>query len=203
MRLSQIAAAALLLGALVPASASASTLAEASISGRDFSGDWKNFTSVGQGVTSVKGTWYGSNDYDFLAFEGLAGGAQTVTLTFSPKPPLIDSYSGGGMVQWGTSAPLNSAWGGTTLGSINFVAGNFDPVTFVLELGETFAGKLYMSLYGTNNYPVKYEISVPGNETTSAAVSAAVPLPAAAPLLGGAIAMLAGFGAWRRSRRQA
>lgn len=203
MRLSQFAVAALLLGALVPASASASTLAEASISGRDFSGDWKNFTSVGQSVTSVKGTWFGSNDYDFLAFEGLAGGAQTVTLTFSPKPPLGNSYSGGGDVQWGTSAPLYSAWGGTTLGKIEFVDGHFDPVTLVLQLGETFAGKLYLSLYGTNSYPVKYEISVPGNESASAPVSAAVPLPAAAPLLGGAIAMLAGFGAWRRSRRQA
>ena len=205
MRISQLAAAALILGALVPASASASTLAESSISGRDFSGDWKNFTSVGQSVTSVRGTWSGSNDYDFLAFEGLASGAQTVTLTFSPKPPLTDSYSGGGVVQWSTSAPLYSAWGDTTLGSINFVAGQFDPVSLVLKLGETFAGKLYLSLLGTNSYPVKYEISLSGGSSAVPPVNAAseVPLPAAAPLLGGAIAMLAGLGAWRRSRRQA
>lgn len=205
MRLSHVAAAALLFGALVPASASASTLAESSISGRDFSGDWTNFTSVGQGVTSVRGTWYGTNDYDFLAFEGLASSAQTVTLTFSPKPPLVDSYSGGGNVQWSTSAPLYGAWGDTALGSINFVAGHFDPVTLVLKLGETFAGKLYLSLYGTNAYPVGYTISLSGNSSDGNPDSAAaqVPLPAAAPLLGGAIAILAGLGAWRRSRRQA
>ena len=205
MRLSQFAVAAILIGALVPASATASTLAEASISGRDFSGDWKNFTSVGQNVTSVRGSWYGTNDYDFLAFEGLASGAQTVTLTFSPKPPLVDSYSGGGVVQWSTSAPLYSAWGDTALGSINFVAGHFDPVTLVLKLGETFAGKLYLSLLGTNSYPVDYVISLSGNSAAEPPSGAAseVPLPAAAPLLGGALAMLAGFGAWRRSRRQA
>jgi len=203
MRISQFAAAALLIGALVPVSASASTLAESSISGRDFSGDWQNFTNVGQGVTSVRGTWYGSNDYDFLAFEGLASGAQTVTLTFTPKPPLVDAYSGGGMVEWSTSPLPSSAWDGTTLGGVNLVAGSFDPVTLVLTLGDTFAGKLYLSLLGTNSYPVRYTISVPGNESASNAVSAAVPLPAAAPLLGGAIAMLAGLGAWRRSRRQA
>ena len=181
MRLSQCAVAAILLGALVPASTSASTLAEASISGRDFSGDWKNFTSVGKGVTSIRGSWYGTNDYDFLALEGLASGAQTVTLTFSPKPPLVDSYSGGGVVQWSTSAPLYSAWGDTALGSIDFVAGRFDPITLVLKLGETFAGKLYLSLLGTNAYPVGYTISLSGNSSTEPSSSAAseVPLPAA------------------------
>lgn len=205
MRLSHVAVAALFLGVLVPASASASTLAESSISGRDFSGDWKNFTLVGQGVTSVRGTWYESNDYDFLGFEGLASGAQTVTLTFSPKPPLVDSYSGGGVVEWSTSPLLYSAWDGATLGSINFVAGHFDPVTLVLKLGETFAGKLYLSLLGTNPYPVGYTISLSGNTSVEPPSNAAseVPLPAAAPLLGGAIALLAGIGAWRRSRRQA
>lgn len=187
-----------LLGA---ASASASTLLESSLPGGDFSGDWTNFTFVDQGVTTISGTWSGSNDYDFIAFTGLATGAQTITLTFTPIAPLLDSFSGGGTVMWKDSALKWSAWEGSTLGAINLVAGSMDPQTLVLSLGASFAGTLFLQLYGTNSSPVAYNISAPGNAAEAAVPIGAVPLPAAAPLMVAGLAGLAGLGALRRRRR--
>ncbi|SNR40611.1 PEP-CTERM sorting domain-containing protein [Puniceibacterium sediminis] len=185
-------------------SVAASTVNETSVSGGDFSGLYNDATVVGFGSDTIAGTWYGSNDYDFLAFTGLAEGSQTVTLTFSPIGTQDYSYSAGGHVFWQTTA-FDWAWQGTSLGQIQF--GHYNqstPQTLTLSLGESFDGTLYLALLGTNSGILQYAISAPGNALVSLPVSgggglaSAVPLPSSVLGLLAGLAALVGFRARRR-----
>ncbi len=185
--------------------AAASTLAESSLSGQDFSGNWTSFSVIDTGATTVTGTWSGGNDADYIAFTGLAKGAQQVVLTFSPIGPQGDSFSAGGSVLWKTTPLQHSEWEGERLGEIGFWKSNQStPQTLTIALNEAFGGSLYLQLFGTHG-TLQYGISAPGNALASPPVTAtpedlvaAVPLPAAAMMLLAGLGALLSLGARRR-----
>lgn len=185
----------------------ASTLSEADVAGGDYSGDWQNFTTVASDVTSVSGTWYGGNDYDLLALTGLSAG-DSLTLTFSTIGTQGYSYSAGGNVLYKTSALQNSAWEGTTLGTVSFSYYNqSQDQSLSLTLGDDFTGTLYLQLYGTYG-TLAYNLSIfsanTGSSTDTPQVTVPettpVPLPAAGVLM---MAGLGAFGALRGLRKRA
>ncbi|WP_295042293.1 hypothetical protein [uncultured Paracoccus sp.] len=171
---------------LAAGAVSAATLTEGST---DFSGNWKAPTIVAAGVDQISGSWGWQNDYDILGFTSLKPGAQTVTLTFSPKTPIGDkdwSFSAGGKLYYQTYAPKYSAWEGVQFGAVGIHHSNRNgDFTYDLKLGKDFAGVLYLGLYGTHG-SLNYNIDVPGN-----AQPAPVPLPAGAALLPAGLAALA------------
>lgn len=170
---------------------SAATLNEGAA---DFSGDWTKPTIVASGNDQISGSWSGGNDYDLLGFTSLKAGAQTITLTFSPKTPIGKtdwSFSAGGELKYQTYAPKYGAWEGSTFGYVGINHDKPDAVTYTLKLGDDFAGVLYLGLYGTYG-SLNYNISVPGNAIADAQPEPApVPLPAGAALLPAGLAALA------------
>ncbi|MFC3168198.1 VPLPA-CTERM sorting domain-containing protein [Paracoccus fontiphilus] len=158
----------------------------------EFSGDWKKPTMIAAGVDGISGSWGSHNDYDILGFR-LKGGAQTVTLTFSPKAPIGDrdwSFSAGGEIHYQTFAPRYGIWEGMKIGKVDMThATRGNDFTYTLSLDEKFDGLLYLSLYGTHG-SLNYNISVPGN-ALSEAQPAPVPLPAGAALLPAGLAAMA------------
>lgn len=184
---------------LAAGAVSAATLTEGSAG--DFSGDWKSPTLVAAGVDHISGSWDVQNDYDILGFTSLKTGAQTVTLTFSPKTPIGEtdwSFSAGGELRYQTYAPKYSAWEGTTFGTVNMQHWNRNgDFTYTLNLGDDFGGVLYLGLYGTHG-SLNYNIAAPGNAVAEPQ-PAPVPLPAGAALLPAGLAALA----FLRRRRKA
>lgn len=186
-------AALLLAGGLAASPAAAATLSELSFPGGDFSGNWNVPTVIGNGFDIVQGTG-SANNYDILAFTGLAAGAQTVTLDFAAPSGIGWSYAAGGNIRYSTR-PFQWEWDGTMAGSVSI--GYFNQTqSLTLALGPGFAGTLYLGLYFTYGQNLGYTLNLPGN----AAPTPAVPLPASAWLLGSALA--AGAAA-RRARRRA
>lgn len=176
---------------LAAGAVSAATLTEADFG--EFSGDWKSPTVVAAGIDRIAGSWNVGNDYDILGFTSLKAGAQTVTLTFSPRTPIGDTdwwFSAGGELRYQTQAPKYSAWEGAGFGTVNIQHGKRnDDFTYTLSLGDDFAGVLYLGLYGTYG-SLNYNIAVPGNAAAEAQ-PAPVPLPAGAALLPAGLAALA------------
>lgn len=181
----------------------AATLNEADLKGGDFPGLWSAPTAIGAGPVTISGTWSGHNDYDILVLTGLAPGAQKLTFTFAPIGPTTDSFAAGGVVKYKTSA-FDWAWDGTTLGQVDLKhkakGKDADQVqSWVLTLADSFAGPLYLGLYGTHG-ALAWTIEAPGNAAAvlaPPALPAAVPVPAGLLLLGSA---LAGLAFWRRRR---
>lgn len=185
-------AAALSLAALA-SPASAATISETSFAGGDFSSAFGAPTAIASGFDTVTGN-LGSGDRDFLSFTGMKTGAQTVTLSLAAlgAGPLWT-----GSLRYSTT-PFTSNTSGTLAGSILMF--NAPPVlvsltqTLSFNLGATFGGTLFIALNQQRGSGISYSLSIPGN------VPAAVPLPATALLLGGA---LAGLGASRRRKQTA
>ncbi len=174
--------------------AGAATISELSQPGGNFSNSWTAPSVIGNGFDIVQGTG-GANNYDILAFTGMAPGAQTVTLTFTAPSGIGWSYAAGGNVLYSTQ-PFQWAWDGTTAGSVSI--GYATPTqTLSFNLGPGFGGALYLGLYFTYGQNLGYTVSLPGN----AAPPPAVPLPASAWLLGAVLA--GGAAAARRTRRRA
>lgn len=171
--------------------AAAATISEGSFAGGDFSGTAMAPTAIAGGFDTVTGT-IGGGDNDILAFTGMATGAQQVTLSFAAPGGIGWSYISGGSVLYSTQ-PFRWDWDGTFAGS--FATALWSPTSSVtINLGAGFAGSLYLALYSWGDIS-SYSISAPGN-----AAPAAVPLPAAGLLLGGAVA---GVGALRRRGKRA
>lgn len=181
--------------------ANAATLTEGT-GAAEFSHDWKNPTIVAAGVDHISGSWDVQNDHDILGFTSLKPGAQTITLTFSPKTPIgaTDwSFSAGGELRYQTYAPKYSAWEGTTFGRVALNHANRGgDFTYALNLGDDFAGVLYLGLYGTHG-SLNYNIDVPGNAVAEPQ-PAPVPLPAGAALLPAGLAALALLRRRRKAR---
>ncbi len=177
----RIAAALALAGGLVAVPAGAATISETGFAGGDFGDAWNAPSVIGNGFDLVQGSGAG-NDFDILAFTGMAPGAQTVTLDFTAPSGIDWSYAAGGSVLYSTQ-PFQWAWDGTTAGA--FSLGYATPAqSLTLDLGPGFGGALYLGLYFTYGQNIGYTISLPGN----AAPPPAVPLPASAWLLGAALA---------------
>jgi hypothetical protein len=185
--------AALVAAGLAALPAGAATISELSLPGGDFSDSWAAPSVIGTGFDLVQGTG-AANNFDILAFTGMAPGAQTVSLTFTAPSGIGWSYAAGGNVLYSTQ-PFRWAWDGTTAGAVSIGYAN-PSQTLSLALGPGFGGTLYLGLYFTYGQDLGYAVSLPGN----AAPPPAVPLPASAWLLGGALA--AGAGAARRARRR-
>lgn len=186
-----VLAAALAVAALATP-AVAATISESSFTGGDFSGAFASPTAIASGIDTVTGA-LGSGDRDFLSFTGMKTGAQTVTLSLTAlgTGPL---WTGG--FRYSTT-PFTSNTSGSLAGAIMMF--NAPPVlvsmtqTLTFNLGATFGGTLFIALNQQKGSGISYSLSIPGN------VPAAVPLPATALLLGGAIA---GLGASRRKGKR-
>lgn len=178
---------------LLAGTVQAATLSEADQVGGDFSGAFAAPSRVGPGTTVVHGGWQGGGDADILHLS-LAPGAQTVQLTFAPLAPVGSrdwSFSAGGTVLWSERA-FRHAWDGTRLGNVSLHFRN-TTASLTLALDESFAGDLWLGLYGTHGR-LGYAVALP----TSA--PSVVPVPAGLGLLATG---LAGFAGLRRLRRRA
>ena len=172
------------------ASAEAATILESDLAGGDFSNSWSAPTVIGNGYDLIQGTGDGNN-FDILAFTGMAFGAQTVTLTFSAPVGIGPSYAAGGSILFSAQA-FRWGWDGQSAGTF-FTSLGTPTQTASINLDSSFGGSLYLGLYFTFGQNLSYSVSLPGNATPPS-----VPLPASVGLLAGA---LAGFGAMRASRR--
>ncbi len=193
LRLSRGFSPGLLAAGLAALPAGAATISELALPGADFSNSWAAPTVIGTGFDQVQGTG-GANNYDILAFTGMAAGAQTVSLTFAAPSGIDWSYAAGGNVLYSTQ-PFRWGWDGMTAGVVSLGYAN-PSQTISLALGPSFGGTLYLGLYFTYGQDLGYTVSLPGN----AAPPPAVPLPASAWLLGAALA--GGAAVLRRAGRR-
>ena len=179
---------------LMSAPSGAATINEGSLG--DFSNDYAAPTVIGNGYETVDGAT-SVGDLDFVEFNGLAAGAQTVSVTFT-SPSVGSFFLSTGTLRYSTQ-PFTSATDGTLAGAFSiYDFGFFSSTTQTLSfnLDSSFNGSLFVSLALALGSPVSYSISIPGN------APAPVPLPASAALL---LAGLGGIGAvsWRRRARRA
>lgn len=179
---------------LMSAPSGAATINEGSLG--DFSNDYAAPTVIGNGYETVDGAT-SVGDLDFVEFNGLAAGAQTVSVTFT-SPSVGSFFISSGTLRYSTQ-PFTSSTDGTLAGAFSiYDFGFFSSTTQTLSfnLDSSFNGSLFVSLALALGSPVSYSISIPGN------APAPVPLPASAALL---LAGLGGIGAvsWRRRARRA
>lgn len=137
--------------------AHSSVLDESAIAG-GFSNNHAAPTPVPGGITLVRGSTT-ANVHDFLVFEGLEPGAQTLTITFRRA---TSGAAAGGEVYF-KQTPFNFAWDGTQAGT--YTVNNGNPVRSVeISLPSSFAGgRLHVGLYQTHGPRVFYEIDAPRN----------------------------------------
>lgn len=151
-----------LFAALASAPAHADVLDEAAQPGGSFSGDFAAPTPVRQDQTAVVGTGT-QNAHDFLRFEALRPGAQTLTVTINRDPSITQGGSSGGEVYFSETAFLY-AWDGTSAGRFRVNRGR-PSATIEIALSDGFAGgQLDVALYFTDGRPVIYEIAAPTND---------------------------------------
>ncbi|WP_245884920.1 PEP-CTERM sorting domain-containing protein [Defluviimonas denitrificans] len=179
---------------LMSAPSGAATINEGSLG--DFSNDYAAPTVIGNGYETVDGAT-SVGDLDFVEFNGLAAGAQTVSVTFT-SPSVGSFFISSGTLRYSTQ-PFTTSTDGTLAGAFSiYDFGFFSSTTQTLSfnLDSSFNGSLFVSLALALGSPVSYSISIPGN------APAPVPLPASAALL---LAGLGGVGAvsWRRRARRA
>ena len=175
---------------LMSAPSGAATINEGSLG--DFSNDYAAPTVIGNGYETVDGAT-SVGDLDFVEFNGLAAGAQTVSVTFT-SPSVGSFFLSTGTLRYSTQ-PFTSATDGTLAGAFSiYDFGFFSSTTQTLSfnLDSSFNGSLFVSLALALGSPVSYSISIPGN------APAPVPLPASAALL---LAGLGGIGAVSRRRK--
>ncbi|MFN6978543.1 MAG: VPLPA-CTERM sorting domain-containing protein [Gemmobacter sp.] len=168
--------------------AGAATVSEADLG--DFSNDWRAFTAIGGGPTTIRGTGK-QGDADHVVLTGLKPGAQTLTFTFSGPVGAGNSYSAGGNLLYGFEPYKWSAWDGKSAGSFNLRHGKLTD-TLTLSLDAAFSGPLYLTLHHTHG-ALDWSLEVPGNAAASVVSPSAVPLPAGVVLLLGALGGLAAF----------
>jgi hypothetical protein len=201
-RLSATAVAAALAVLIAPPALSA-TLSEASLPGGSFSSAWSNPTIISNGYDTITGTGAG-NQFDILAFTGLASGAQSLTFNFAAPSGIGWSYAAGGNLLFSTQ-PFRWGWDGTTFGVVN--SNYYSPnQQVVLNLNAAFTGTLYVGLYFTYGSNLGYSISVPGNVAPPPPPPppvTGVPLPAAGALMLAGIAGLGGLSVRRKRSKGA
>jgi hypothetical protein len=177
-------------GIAAASGATAATLNEAALAGGRFGGLWSAPTEVGAGFDTIRGTGE-QNVYDNFVFTGLPSGAQTLSFRFSAPDGYDHSYSAGGTILY-SDRPFRWGWDGTTAGTVQ-VDYHRPAGDYLLGLGDSFSGNLYLALNFTHGSKLAYTISAPSNATTSP-----VPLPAGALLIVSGTAALAAAGLRRR-----
>lgn len=196
-RLVQAAALAFGLGLGLAAAADAATLTESSAPGGAFSGAWDSPTEVGRGFETVSGTG-SQNVTDNLVFTGLPSGAQRLTLSFSAPAGIDYSYSAGATVFY-SPTPFRTIWDWSAPAK-QVQVGYWNPQQTVdLDLGDSFAGKLYLALNFTHGANLGYSIAAPSNALPATPGGVApVPVPAGLLLMATAAAALGVAGRRRR-----
>lgn len=184
----------------------ASAVSAATINETDFAGGFgsanQNFnptyTQIGTGFDVVNGTSR-ANNFDFIQFNSLNAGAQTVSFTLSLITPNANAFSNaGGEIRYSTSRTTGPYTNNLSAGFFSLQSGrNVNPVvtsaTLSFSLDNSFAGgDLFVNVLQTfGNRSVAYSLGVPGN------LPATVPIPPAGLLLVTALGLVL----LRRSRR--
>lgn len=127
----------------------------------EFSKKWSAPTVVPFGHDVVEGEG-SQNRPDFLVFEKLAPGAQSLTLSFEgPGKDLPHSFSAGATVMW-SAEPFRWEWDGARAGQVQIDRANPTGVV-TIRLPESFkGGPLHLALYFTHGKELSYAIDVPG-----------------------------------------
>lgn len=198
----------LILATGLGAAATAATLTPADVRGGAYSSSYLAPTVVAAGYTSVTGSASAGQMLEF-EFSGLPAGAQSLSFTFSlasgigvQGPSNGWAYAnGGGTLLYSIGAPFAwSAWGGTTLGSFGVSNSSTAAMlsTLTLTLDPSFSGPLYLGLAFGYGSAINFSIDAPSNaiaasqpEGAPSGTLAGVPLPAGAPLLAGALGLVA------------
>ena len=159
-------------GMASPAPASDTTLREADLPGREFSGDYRTPTRIHAGVGRVSGTGgVGSDDYLLL---DLAPGAQSIALEFRAPETVGYSYSAGGVVLYDTQA-FAYEWAGTQLPVPIRLDHRRRQQSMTITLPETFGGRLFLALNFTHGEDIAYAISMPATLPALTVVQAPAP----------------------------
>ena len=141
--------------------ASTAVLAEADLPEGEFSGDYSAPTRIAAGIDRVIGTGgLGSDDY--LVFEGLPPGAQSLVLEFHAPDGIGYSYSAGGVVLFDTKA-FAYEWAGTQLPMPIRLDHRRRQQSMTISLPETFKGRLFLALNFTHGEDIAYALSVPSS----------------------------------------
>ncbi|WP_138467939.1 hypothetical protein [Poseidonocella sp. HB161398] len=182
----------------------AATLSELDFDG-GFSDSFSAPTAIGvAGISSITGFWTAEDagGYDYLVLTGLAPGLQTFHIDIRPVDGALQqtdhAYNGGAYVKYLDSQFAYDYDGRETVGQIDILHGDEVPVRVDVTTEVAPGGSVYLMLHDTNGlpgYPLFYEIS--GLEGAGIPVSV-VPLPTAAPLLLGGLAVLGAIACRRR-----
>lgn len=149
--------------AVAAAPAQANVLDEAAQPGGSFSAEFAAPTPVPESYTTVIGSGT-PNDHDFLVFEALRPGAQTLTLTIERDPASEQVRSSGGEVYFKQDA-FGYAWDGIEAGKFRVNYGR-PTATVEITLDSGFAGgRLYLAIYYTDGPRVLFEIAAPTNDS--------------------------------------
>jgi len=143
-------------GMVMASPANAQTYFEADAPGGAFSANFASPTPIPGGFDAVAGLGaVGAND--FIMFQNLAPGAQTLTFTVSRPAGAPNNHRATGEILYKVGA-FSFAWDGTQIGSYRLTPGNRQ-ASYTLTLDASYDGTpLHVGFYYTSGSPVAWRI---------------------------------------------